>query len=94
MTWKIETGIAALALGVAALWVTNAEPVLNAPSPVRLDHFSRADYLSFDRDFTFGGTQCDVGLQRKEICFGASPFEQALKRGGDIPAKLPDMPAE
>jgi len=94
MSWKIEAGIAALALSAAALWVSNAEPVLNEHLPERLDHFSRGDYLSFDRDFTSGGVKCDVGVQRREICFGASPFEQALKPGADVPAKLPDMPAE
>lgn len=94
MSWKIEAGIAALALSAAALWVSNSEPVLNEHLPQRLDHFSRGDYLSFDRDFTFGGVKCDVGVQRKEICFGASPFEKALKPGAAVPAKLPDMPAE
>ena len=94
MSWKIEAGIAALALSTAALWVSNAEPVLNEHLPERLDHFSRGDYLSFDRDFTSGGVHCDVGVQRKDICFGESPFEKALKPGADVPAKLPDMPAE
>jgi hypothetical protein len=94
MTWKIETGIAAVALGVAVLWATQAEPVLKEHVPKRLDHFSHADYLSFDRDFTSDGRHCDVGLRRKGICFGASPFEQALKPGADVPARLPDMPAE
>jgi len=94
MSWKIEAGIAALALSTAALWVSNAEPVLNEHLPERLDHFSRGDYLSFDRDFTSGGVHCDVGVQRKDICFGVSPFERALKPGGYVPEKLPDMPAE
>jgi hypothetical protein len=94
MSWKIEAGIAALALSAAALWVSNAEPVLNEHLPERLDHFSRGDYLSFDRDFTSDGVHCDVGVQRKDICFGVSPFERALKPGGYVPEKLPDMPAE
>jgi hypothetical protein len=94
MTWKIEMGIAAFALGAAALWTANADPVLDEPASVPHERFSAADYRVFDRNFELEGQACDVGLKRQHLCFGTSPVESSLEVGATIPARLPDMPAE
>ena len=94
MTWKIEMGIAAGALGAAALWTANADPLLHEPVSDPQEHFTVADYRVFDRGFELDGRPCSVGLRRQHLCFGASPVEPDLKVGGTIPALQPDMPAE
>ena len=94
MTWRIELGAAAVTMGAALMWGASADSALDAPRLEQPDHFTHADYQAFDRDFRFGGTVCEVGLKRKGICFGVSPFEDGLSEGQTIPASLPDMPAE
>lgn len=94
MTWKIELGIAAVALGAAALWTANADPVLEEQAFEPHERFSAADYRVFDRDFELEGQPCEIGLRRQHLCFGTSPVEPVLKVGGTIPAIQPDMPAE
>lgn len=94
MTWRIELGAAAITMGVALICGAGADSVLGEPRLERPDHFTRADYQAFDRDFVFDGAVCDVGLKRKEICFDASPFENSLAKGQPVPSSLPDMPAE
>ena len=87
-------GIAGVALGAAALWGANADPVLEEQPTQRYETFTQADYHAFDRDFDHDGRTCAVGMKRKGLCFLASPLEQALKVGDVVPGRLPDMPAE
>jgi len=94
MLLKFELGMAGLALGAAAIWGANADPILEQPTPVRYDHFTDADYQAFDRHFEFEGRTCKVGVKRRDICFGTSPLEKALAVGAAVPANLPYMPAE
>lgn len=94
MTWKIELGIAGLAVGATAMWAANASPILEEPHAERYDSFTQADYQSFDRNFDFEGSTCDVGLRSNSLCFSHSPLENALTAGDTVPSILPDMPAE
>lgn len=94
MLLKFELGMAGLALGAAAIWGANADPILEQPAPLRYDHFTDADYQAFDRDFEFEGRTCKVGVKRRDICFGNSPLEKAVAVGATVPANLPYMPAE
>lgn len=94
MLLKFELGMAGLALGVAAIWGANADPILEQPVLVRYDHFTDADYQAFDREFEFEGRTCKVGVEQRDICFGSSPLEKALSVGSAVPANLPYMPAE
>ena len=93
MTWRIELGAAAIALGTAVMFGASAAPILDEPVRERPDYFTRADYDAFDRQFEFGSEVCDVGLKRKGLCFDASPFERKLSVGATVPASSPDMPA-
>ncbi len=81
-------------MGAALMWGANADPILDEPVKTRPQHFTPADYQAFDRNFSYGGATCEVGLKRKEICFGASPFEPVLASGVSIPENSPNMPAE
>ena len=94
MILKLELGLAGVALGAAALWGANADPVIEAPAPARYDRFTQADYQAFDRDFDLEGSTCKVGVKRSGICFRESPLEKALTVGATVPANLPYMPAE
>lgn len=55
--------------------------------------FSERDHQSFDRDFEFRGSSCEVGIERKRICFRPSPFETKIEVGETIPRSAPAMPA-
>jgi hypothetical protein len=81
-------------MGAAVMWGASADPILDEPVRDRPQHFTQADYQAFDRDFSLDGEPCMVGVKRKGVCFGASPFEASLASGSTIPLTSPDMPAE
>ena len=81
-------------MGAALMWGASADPMLDAPVKERPQHFTQTDYQAFDRDFPFGNSTCEVGLKRKGVCFGVSPFEATLAPGSTVPVSSPDMPAE
>ena len=61
--------------------------------PTYTEHFTPKDHAAFDRSFEYYGTTCDVGIERKKICFGSSPFEEQIEIGRPMPAHAPAMHA-
>ncbi len=61
--------------------------------PTYTDRFTAGDHAAFDRSFDFYDSTCDVGIERKRICFNPSPLEDHIEIGEQMPAHAPVMPA-
>jgi hypothetical protein len=61
--------------------------------PNYVDRFTQKDHASFDRSFDYYNTTCDVGIERKKICFKPSPLEAHIEIGQKMPTHAPVMPA-
>lgn len=62
-------------------------------SPTYNNEFSQRDFDAFDRSFNYFGRECEVGIERKRICFSPSPLEEHIEIGEAMPAHAPVMPA-
>ena len=85
-------GAALLVLGAFAAWQGSRAAAPAAEAAVT--HFTAADFRAFDRDFQMDGETCAVGFRAHRICFGTSPYEEALQRGASLPAYMPALSAE
>lgn len=62
-------------------------------SPTYNEQFSQRDFDAFDRSFDYHDRKCEVGIERKRICFSSSPLEAHIEIGETMPAHAPVMPA-
>jgi len=94
MSIKVEIGVA-IATALIGMGVVHQTQPLEPQAPVeRSIAFSADDYAAFDRDFDAKGTPCAVGLERRKMCFTASPLQTRVIEGEPIPANMPLLAAE
>ena len=94
MSIKMEIG-AAIATALIGMGVVHQTQPLAPQAPVeRTAVFSANDYAAFDRDFLAKDASCAVGLERRKMCFTASPLQTRVIEGEPIPTDMPLLAAE
>jgi len=94
MSIKVELGLVAFTAFVG-LGVFHTEKPLEPRAPIeRMSTFVAEDYAAFDRDFTIDGEICEVGLERRKMCFTPSPLQASIIEGTEIPSNVPLLAAE
>jgi hypothetical protein len=93
-TLKYELGLFGAALFGLGVFIAMSGADA-APAPLAAtDKFSRSDFMAFDRDFEISGEPCAIGFKTERLCFGRSPFEDALVPGTTLPPEVPLLAAE
>lgn len=94
MSIKVEIGLVVFT-ALAGLGVFHTSAPLEPQAPTeRASVFAAADYAAFDRDFMIDGKTCQVGLERRDMCFTASPLQTRIIEGRPIPTDIPVLAAE
>ncbi|MEO9971122.1 MAG: hypothetical protein ABJG15_15095 [Hyphomonadaceae bacterium] len=94
MSIKVEIGLVVFT-ALAGLGVFHTSAPLEPQAPTeRASVFAAADYAAFDRDFVLDGDTCQVGLERRKMCFTASPLQTRIIEGRAIPTDIPVLAAE
>ena len=94
MSIKVEIGVA-IATALIGMGVVHQTQPLEPQAPAqRSTAFNADDYVAFDRDFVAKGAPCAVGLERRDMCFTASPLQTRIIEGEPVPTNMPLLAAE
>ncbi len=94
MSLKIELGVVVFT-ALAGLGVFHEAKPLEPLAPTeRHSAFIAEDYAAFDRDFEVKGETCEVGLERRGMCFTSSPLQARIIEGQPVPLNVPLLAAE